>query len=82
MKHIHKNDDKIIQLVQKQLGKDVDAEVIAEVSLHMKDCPDCHIYLDSFKQTINLIKNIDVNTNLPIEVEKRLYKTLKLEIYN
>ncbi|MBC8322090.1 MAG: hypothetical protein H8E70_00810 [Candidatus Marinimicrobia bacterium] len=79
MKHIHKKEDEIIQLVHKQLGENVDAQIIKEVELHMKECPDCHIYVDSVKQTIDLIKNIDVNSDLPQDVENRLYKSLELE---
>lgn len=77
-KHIHKHDDEIIKLVRKQLGNDVDAEIIEEVAQHMKECPDCYIYVDSVHQTINLIKNIDAHSSLPADVEKRLFKSLKL----
>ncbi len=78
-KHFHGIDDEIIKLVQRQLGRDVDADIMEEVAQHMKECPDCHIYVDSVHQTINLIKNIDSNNSLPADVEKRLFKSLKLE---
>ncbi len=77
-KHVQKHDDEIIKLVQKQLGKDVNAEMIEKVALHMKECPDCHIYVDSVHQTINLIKNIDAHSSLPTDIKKRLFKSLKL----
>lgn len=77
--HIHNHNDRIVKLVHDQLGRNVNAEIIEEVAKHMKECPDCTIYVDSVHQTVNLIKNIDAHSPLPNGVEKRIYKSLKLE---
>jgi len=77
--HKHDKKDRIMNLVQDQLGKNVNAELIDEVAKHMKKCPECNIYVDSVHQTIKLIRNIDAHNSLPNGVEKRIYKTLKLE---
>jgi len=80
MNRPHQHDNRMMKLLQDQLGRNVDADLMSEVAEHMEECPDCHIYVDSVHQTINLIKTIDANNSLPIDVKNRIYKTLKLEI--
>ncbi len=77
--HAHKKNDPIIQLVHDQLGKNINSNLAEAVARHMEECPDCLIYVDSVRQTINLIKNIDAHSPLPQDVENRIFKTLKLE---
>jgi len=77
MKHQH--DDTMINKIENQLGNDFDAEIVAEVAEHMRDCPDCKIYVDSVKQTIKLFRVTETDTSVPEDVSDRLFKMLKLK---
>ena len=77
MKHQH--DDTMIKKIENQLGNDFDAEIVAEVAEHMRDCPDCKIYVDSVKQTIKLFRVTETDTSVPEDVSDRLFKMLKLK---
>ncbi len=76
-KHLHSV--KIIKLVERQLGRDADAELIDELSTHMEECPECKIYVDSVKQTIKLYRVTDQKQSIPNDVSDRLFKVLKLK---
>ncbi len=77
MKHQHGK--KMIDKIAEELGSDFDSEVIEEVAEHMKNCPDCKIYVDSVKQTIKIYRVSESDTSVPEEVSDRLFKTLKLD---
>ena len=69
----------MIKKIEDQLGNDFDAEIVAEVAEHMRDCPDCKIYVDSVKQTIKLFRVTETDTSVPEDVSDRLFKMLKLK---
>ncbi|NQU28218.1 MAG: hypothetical protein HQ528_08025 [Candidatus Marinimicrobia bacterium] len=75
----HQHDDTMIKKIEDQLGSDFDAEIVAEVAEHMRDCPDCKIYVDSVKQTIKLFRVTETDTSVPEDVSDRLFKMLKLK---
>lgn len=77
MKHQH--DDKMMNHISEQLGSDYDKEIVAEVAEHMKNCPDCKIYVDSVRQTIKLYRVSESDTSVPEDVSDRLFKQLKLD---
>lgn len=79
MNRLRWHDERIVKLVHEQLGRNIDADIIKEVAEHLKECPDCHIYIDSVHQTINLLRTIDAHHSLPKDVENRIYKSLKLD---
>ncbi len=68
----------MIQL-REQLGKDIDAEVLEDLAQHMKECPDCKIYVDTVRQTVELYRVVESPTKVPKEVTERLYKRLHLK---
>jgi hypothetical protein len=78
-KHSHKSSEKIVKLVHEYLGENSQKPILDEVADHMKDCPDCYIYVDSVQQTIQLMKKIDLSEKCPKSVEHRLLKSLKIE---
>ncbi len=77
--HNHDHDDDMIDKIEEQLGSDFDSEIVAEVAEHMKDCPDCKIYVDSVKQTIKLYRVTETDNTVPDDVSDRLFKMLKLD---
>jgi predicted anti-sigma-YlaC factor YlaD len=78
IRHIHNKTDRIVKLVHDYLGKNSQTEILDEVANHMKNCPECFIYVDSVKQTIQLMKKIEINKKLPSAIENRLYKSLNI----
>ena len=77
-KQIHAHGD-IGKQIQEQLGRDIDADIIESVSQHMQECPDCKIYIDSVRETVQLYKVIESDQSLPKDVSERLFKTLELK---
>ncbi|MCK5331223.1 MAG: hypothetical protein KAK01_07435 [Candidatus Marinimicrobia bacterium] len=77
MKHQH--DEKMMNKIAEQLGNDFNAKVIAEVAEHMRECPDCKIYVDSVKQTIKLYRVTESESSVPEDVSDRLFTVLKLD---
>jgi predicted anti-sigma-YlaC factor YlaD len=78
IRHIHNKTDRIVKLVHDYLGKNSQTEILDEVANHMKNCPECFIYVDSVKQTIQLMKKVEINKKLPSAIENRLYKSLNI----
>lgn len=76
---VHKHKQKMIKLVELQLGKDFNAAIIEEVAQHMEECPDCKIYVDSVQQTIKLYRTTEKQQSIPDDVSDRLFKVLKLK---
>jgi predicted anti-sigma-YlaC factor YlaD len=75
----HKHDEGLLQELRKQFGNDIDAEIIEDVARHMKDCPDCKIYVDSVQQTVKIYRVTETEKSVPEGVSERLFKTLKLK---
>lgn len=66
-------------MVEIQLGKNFDADIIQEVANHMEECPDCKIYVDSVQQTIKLYRSAESDQEIPEDVSDRLFKVLDLK---
>ncbi len=77
----HKHSVKITQLVEEQLGRDIDSELISDLAIHMEECPECKIYVDSVKQTIKLYRVTKEEQSIPDDVSNRLFKVLNLNKY-
>lgn len=64
------------------LSTDIDAELCDEVKEHLKDCPDCRVYVDTLRQTVYLYRGEyqeEQQEGIPEEVSNRLFKVLKLD---
>ncbi len=75
----HNHDKQLLDSLQSQFGKDIDSEVMENIAKHMKDCPDCKIYVDSVKHTVKIYRTTEKNQSVPEDVSDRLFKTLKLK---
>ncbi len=82
MKTKHEHSKDILKLVEEQLGRDVDGELISDLSNHMEECPDCKVYIDSVRQTIKLYRVSEKEQSIPDDVSDRLFKVLNLNEYN
>jgi predicted anti-sigma-YlaC factor YlaD len=76
--HLHKKSDRIVKLVHEYLGENSHEELLSEVSDHMTDCPECYIYIDSVKQTIQLMRRVGSPNAYSKDIEHRLLKSLNI----
>jgi len=65
-----------------QLSDYIDGELeetlCAEIEQHMADCPDCRTVVNTLEKTIELYRTTE-RAEVPIGVQSRLYKVLKLD---
>ena len=62
------------------LSTDIDAKLCDEVKEHLKDCPDCKVYVDTLRQTVYLYRGEqEQEEGIPADVSDRLFKVLKLD---
>jgi anti-sigma factor RsiW len=57
---------------------ELEAALCAELEAHLADCPNCRVMVDTVRKTVTLY-HAQAATELPSEVQDRLYKVLKLE---
>lgn len=57
---------------------EMEAALCAELEAHLADCPDCRVMVDTVRKTVTLY-NAQATTELPSDVQNRLYKVLKLQ---
>lgn len=50
-----------------------------EIEMHMAECPDCRVVVDTMKKTINLYRQQEGAYHMPPEARQRLYRSLKLD---
>jgi anti-sigma factor RsiW len=57
---------------------ELEARLCAEIEAHMRGCPDCQVMIDTLRKTIVLYRTHG-HTELPTDVQRRLYAVLELE---
>ena len=73
------NIKKISDILNNQLGEDIDESMVNDLAGLIKQCEDCIINIDSVQHTINLARTGDYGVLIPKKVSKRLLKVLDLE---
>ena len=72
------------KLLCDDLSEDIHAELCDEVKSHLKECPECRVYVDTLKQTVVLYRATEEEEEeegIPQDVSDRLFKVLKLDKY-
>jgi len=69
----------VIEKICDFMGEDLDAPACKEVIEHIENCPDCKIYLDTMQKTVTICRDLEKSKKLPVDMNKRLFKILKLE---
>ncbi|MFQ6606299.1 MAG: hypothetical protein ACE5DP_01400 [Fidelibacterota bacterium] len=77
--HEHDPRSPVMKQLREQLGKDINADILEDLAQHMKECPDCKIYVDTVRQTVELYRVVESPTSVPEEVTERLFKRLHLK---
>lgn len=73
------NIKKISNILNNQLGEDLDENTVKDLADLIKQCEDCIVNVDSIQQTINLARTGDYGVLIPPKVSKRLFKVLGLD---
>ena len=77
-KHDHPFCRELVSQLSDYVDGELDAAVCAELEAHLAECSNCRVMVDTIRKTITLY-HAQAPVELPDEVEKRLYKALKLE---
>ena len=69
----------VIRRVSSYIDGELEATVVEEIELHLKECRDCTILVQQTRLTIHLYYDSDL-VDFPVEVQARLRETLRRKI--
>jgi anti-sigma factor RsiW len=69
----------VIRRVSSYIDGELEATVVEEIELHLKECRDCTILVQQTRLTVHLYYDSDL-VGFPVEVEARLHETLRRKI--
>ena len=69
----------VIRRVSSYIDGELEATVVEEIELHLKECRDCTILVQQTRLTVHLYYDSDL-VDFPVEVEARLHETLRRKI--
>lgn len=69
---------KIIDELCNYLGQDLNHPMCKELMQHVRECPECRIYLDTVKMTVSLYRKKIEQKPVPKHVTQELFKILDL----
>ena len=82
--HLHpdgKNCSELMAELSEYVDGSLQQSLCDELELHLKDCPNCTIVVDTLRKTIHLYQETSRSEHIPDDVRARLYKKLSLEAY-
>ena len=69
----------VITRISSYIDGDLEATIVEEIELHMKQCKHCFYLVQQTKLIIKLCCDSDL-TDYPVEVQARLHETLRRKI--
>jgi len=69
----------VIRHVSSYIDGELEATVVEEIELHMRQCRDCTILVQQTRLTVHLYYDSDL-VDFPADVQARLHKTLRKKI--
>ncbi len=72
--------DLLLQL-SNYIDGEVPPELMKELEVHIRDCENCRIVLDTTRKTISLFHQHAANQKAPGEMVEHLHRTLNLDDY-
>jgi predicted anti-sigma-YlaC factor YlaD len=83
MKHKHLHGPKghcrrMTAVFSDYLDRDLRQRACRKVDEHLKQCPDCKLYLDTLNKSITLYRGLG-DVPVPKDVESRLFATIRLQ---
>ena len=73
------NCEGVFRRVSSYIDGDLEATVVEEIELHLKQCRDCTILVQQTRLTVHLYYDSDL-VDFPVEVQARLHETLRRKI--
>jgi anti-sigma factor RsiW len=77
MEHNHAACHELLAQVSDYVDGELEAALCTELEAHLAECPNCRVMVDTVRKTITLY-HAQAATQLPSDVEDRLFKVLKL----
>ena len=78
MEHEHAICRELLGQLSDYIDGELEAALCAELEAHLAGCDNCRVMVDTLRKTITLY-HAQAPSELPSDVEVRLYKVLKLE---
>jgi anti-sigma factor RsiW len=69
----------VIRRISSYIDGDLEATIVEEIEVHLKQCPECTILVQQTRLTVHLYYDSDL-TDYPIEVQARLHEALRRKI--
>lgn len=63
------------------LDGELEAELCAELELHLQACDNCRVVINTLRKTVELYQQTPIPADLPGAVRERLFYKLQLEDY-
>ncbi len=79
--HEHKNCRKLLGSLSEYVDGELDDELCTFLEQHLEECEDCRIVVDTLKKTVYLYHTTASAEEMPVDIRKRLYKSLNIEEY-
>jgi len=73
------NCDGVIRGISSYIDGDLEATIVEEIELHLKECQDCTILVQQTRLTVKLYYDSDL-VDFPVEAQARLHETLRRKI--
>ena len=75
---MHRHDEcrHLLNSLSGYVDGDLPQELCDEIELHMKDCDNCRIVIDTLNKTVSLYQTSAEKTSLPEDVRQRLFHRL------
>ena len=77
--HRHEDCRELLNSLSDYLDGDLQQELCDEIELHMKDCDNCRIVIDTLGKTISLYQTTSEEVTVPDDVRQRLFHRLDLD---
>jgi len=74
-----KNISDLYKQICEYLGCDLNSEPCKQIQDHMAECPNCEVYVDKVRKTVNLYKTIDNCDDIPEDVCNKLFISLNID---
>jgi anti-sigma factor RsiW len=69
----------VVRRISSYIDGELEATVVEEIELHLKQCEECTILVQQTKLTVQLYYDSDL-VDFPVEVQARLHETLRRKI--
>jgi len=79
--HEHKNCRQLLGTLSEYVDGELDEELCSVLEQHLEECEDCRIVVDTLRKTVYLYHTNATTEDMPVDIRKRLYKSLNIENY-